>query len=166
MEAIIVIEKPQLLLPFVERDYIDMRHACRILGAPWTMVYRLHQKGEIHVIDYRHRAWKRVHYRSIVDYCDRLRKAFCIPDRKPALSAEFLRYRDEDILPFPIADTISMMDALTALGLTRHSSVEALIDEGQIEGYTLMEGAKWRISRKSLLFYLERICTPALRMAR
>lgn len=150
-----MMDRTQLILPFAQRDYIDMNHACRILGASWTTLTLLHKQGEIHIIDYRARAWKRVHYRSLVAFCDRLRARYLIPDRKPQLEAEFLRYRDEDVLPFPLRDTISMATALSALGYSRQSSVESLIDMGKIEAYKLLKGGHWRISASSLQKYLQ-----------
>lgn len=158
-----MIEPPQLLLPFAERDYVDMAHACRILGTSWATVYRLHKMRKIRIVDYRYRSWKRVHYGSIVEYCDQLRNAYCIPDRKPPLAADFLRYRDEDVLPFTLADIIQTAEALAAIGRVHPAAIEVLIDEGEIEAYRIMPKSPWRISRTSMIAYLNRICMKPAR---
>jgi len=162
MKAVWQKSSTQLVIPFAERDWIDMEHACKILGASWATVYRLFEDGEIRVIDYRVRAWKRVHYGSIVEFCDRLRAKYAIPDRKPPLSAGFLRYRDEDVLPFALSNTITAANAMAALAIGRMEALVSLFDEGKIEAYQLVEGSIWRVSKSSLLLYMEQIRHPML----
>ena len=100
--------KNQLLLPFAEREYVDMPRACRILGASWTAVVGMAASGYLRLVDYRRNGHKRVHYATLVEHCNRLREEYAIPDRRPALACELLRYRDEDILPFALRDTIGI----------------------------------------------------------
>jgi len=148
-------ESPQFVLPFAEKEYVDMTRAANILGASWQTVMRLAQSGTIDMIEYRYRGWKKVRYQSIVDFCDSLRRHYAIPDRRPVLSAPYLRHRDCDLLPFPLRDTMGFEEAKQALGVTSDRVLPLLIEEGRFEAYRLVIGAPWRISRPSFLEYLE-----------
>jgi hypothetical protein len=107
--------KNQLMLPFAEREYVDMPRACRILGASWNMVVGMAAGGYLRLVDYRRNSHKRVHYGTLVEHCNRLREEYAIPDRRPPLACELLRHRDDDILPFPLRDTIAVADDPEAL---------------------------------------------------
>jgi hypothetical protein len=140
--------------PFAEKDYVDMTRACNILGVSWQTVMRLAQSGILEMIEYRERSWKKVRYRSIVEFCDRLRQSYSIPDRRRVLSAPYLRHRDEDLLPFPMRITMGSDEALTAMGISNRRAIPQLIEEGRFEAYRLVIGAPWRISRPSFGEYL------------
>ena len=96
----------QPLRPFAEKEYVDARRACNILGVSGQTMRRLAQSGALEMIAYRTLSWKKVRYHSIVRFCDSLRESYAIPDRRPKLSAPYLRHRDEDLLPFPMRITM------------------------------------------------------------
>lgn len=148
-------ESPQILLPFAEREYIDVQRCCRILGVNETIVRRLAESGLIKLIDYRRRSRKKVHYLSVVDFCDSLRARYGIPDTRPPLVPPY-RYRDEELLPFPLSDTIRSEEALNALSCSYYT-LSHLIEEGQITAYRLVHENPWRISRSSVAAYRSRV---------
>lgn len=145
----------QLLLPFAEREYIDVKRAARILGVSHSTTLELHRDGEIEMIDYAKHKRKRVRYQSVVDFCDRLRKKHSIADRRPRLDAPFLRHRDDDLLPFSIEDTIGMEEVMEILGYSSRTPVYLMIEEGRFEAYQISNRNPWRISRSSLALYLD-----------
>lgn len=157
-------QSPQFLLPFAEKEYVDGDRACLILGICRKTLARMAQSGLVEMIEYSLRGhYKRVRYLSIVEYCDQLRHRYSIPDRRPILSASFLRHRDEDLLPFPLSITMGSEEALAAMGLPseRHRSevrrLALLVEEGRFEAYQLVPGGHWRISRPSFAAYLDRV---------
>lgn len=145
----------QFLLPFAEREYVDLRRAARILGVSDQNVICLYQGGLIEMINYAPRKRKRVRYQSIVDFCDALRTRYCIKDRRPALDDPMFRHRDEDLLPFPLSDTIGVQQAAEALGYVSPTPVRLMIEEGRFEAYQFAPWSPWRISRSSLAAYIE-----------
>lgn len=155
------LSRDQLLLPFAEKEYVDVRRAGRILGLSPRAVLELHECGQIAIIDYAKRKWKRVNYKSIVDLCDHLRQQFAIPDRRPPLSAAYLRYRDEDLLPFPITDTMDVSSVMEVLGYNSPVPIYLMIEEGRFESYRLSPRSPWRISATSLAAYLEGVHSRA-----
>lgn len=140
---------------------IDAQRACRILGVSYRTLMRLAKRRSIEWLDDGKLSWKRVRYNSIVNFCDRLRMDHKIADRRPQLSAPYLRHRDEDLLPFPLQDTMSAQEVLPVLGFAKTDSVVRLIEEGCFEAYQLVLHAPWRVSRSSLLAYLDRVRGPA-----
>jgi hypothetical protein len=150
----------QTLLPFAEREYVDAARGARILGVSLTTVYRLgatldfYNKPLITMVEYRRGSRKRILYSSIVSFCDKLRAHYMIADRRPALANRLFRHRDEDLLPFPLADTIRSAEALEALGYLSNKPLVALIEEGHFEAYRLVLDNPWRISRSSFAAYL------------
>jgi len=154
----------QTVLPsFPEREYVDMGRACRILGLSWTTVSRLAASGMVDMVDYRSHSVKRIRYASIVDLCNRLRREFAIPDRRKPQSSPSLRYRDEDLLPFPLSDTITADDALGAMGSVSRKGFLKLVEEGRFWAYRFAQAAPWWISRSSLAAYLDRVHPGARR---
>lgn len=149
------LQKLQLVLPFAEREFIDVPRAMRILGVSGTTISRMANANppQIRWLDYGKNTWKRVHYHSVVEFCDRLRADFNIADRRPLLSAPYLRHRDEDLLPFPISDSINPVQA-TELSGCPIKTLHKLIDEGAFEAYRLVEGAPWRISMSTFSRYI------------
>lgn len=154
-------ERPQLLLPFAEREFIDVARCCRILGCSWAVIARLTEAREIDLVDFRKRGWKRVRYASVVAYCDRLRDKYKIEDRRTPLSNPILRHRDAELLPFPLADMIGAKQACEALGFDRTTRLVRAMEEGAFEGYQLMAESPWRISLSSLQRCLDRALAPA-----
>jgi hypothetical protein len=149
------IEKPHAVS---EKEYIDISRACRILGVSWRPLREMAEAGCINLMEYRQGIrLKKVRYQSVVDYCDRLRAEFLIPDQRPPLSSTLFRHRDEDLLPFRLRDTISMEEALSALGYNSGTSVGKLIDLGCFWAYKLRARAPWRISAPSLSEYLDQV---------
>ncbi len=152
-------DSPQFVLPFAEKEYVDVARTEAILGVSWQTVVRLAQTGMLDLIDLRPRGWKKVRYGSIVDFCDRLRELYRIPDRRPTLSAPYLRHRDVDLLPFPLTATMCMTEALAATGLADRRGLRALMEEGCFEAYRLMDapGVPWRISRPSFVEWMKKV---------
>jgi excisionase family DNA binding protein len=151
------LETSQLLLPFAEREYIDVKRAARILGVSHSSVLALYASQQIEMIDYAKRKRKRVRYQSIVDLCDRLRVRHSIKDRRPPLPAVFFRHKDVDILPFPLEDTLSVEQVMEILGYSSPTPVYLMIEEGRFESYQLSSRNPWRISRSSLAGYLHTV---------
>jgi hypothetical protein len=145
----------QLLLPFAEREYIDVPRTAKILGVGCTTVFDLFAAKRIEIIDYAPRKHKRVRYASVVALCDRLRADYGIADRRPALASPIFRHRDEDLLPFPLSDTMLMRDVLPILGYEVSDAVVRMIDQGFFEAYKISRSSPWRISRTSLAGYLQ-----------
>ena len=148
---------PAVQAPFAEREYVDMPRCCRILGVNETVARRLAESGLIKLIDHLPRTRKKIRYQSVVDLCDRLRREYGIPDRRPLLSAPYLRHRDADLLPFPLADTIYSNKAMELIGCGFYT-LTRLVDEGRILAYRLAPGARtpWRISSSSVTAHMQR----------
>jgi hypothetical protein len=146
----------ELLAPFAEKEYISSPRAQRILGISGITLSRLAASGCIEWVNYKKSSWKRVRYHSVVQFCDRLRDQHKIADRRPKLSAPYLRHRDVDLLPFPLTDTTTAEEACAALGYARVQSVVNLIEEGCFEAYQLVQLAPWRISRSSLQAFIQK----------
>jgi hypothetical protein len=147
--------RPEQQLPaFAEKEYIDSGRACKILGVSPSTLTRLAQMGFIQWMSYSS-SWKRVNYHSIVAYCDHLRRLHHIPDRRPPLGRG-MRYRDADLLPFPLADTVSMQKTIRALGCESTKFVVARIEEGRFEAYQVVPMGSWRISYTSLQHFIQR----------
>jgi hypothetical protein len=141
---------------FPECEYIDMPRCCKILGVNNTVARRLAESGMIDLIEHRPNSHKKIRYKSVVDFCDRLRQEHNIEDKRPRLSAPYLRHRDADLLPFPLTDTIHSQEAMTLIGCTPYT-LTRLIDEGRVVAYRLRDFAPWRISRSSVAAYMERV---------
>jgi hypothetical protein len=148
-------KSPEEGMHFAEKEYVDSRRARRILGVSPHTLKRLALQGFILWMDYGSVSWKRVNYQSIVSYCDHLRRQHKIADRRPRLSAPYLRHRDADLLPFPLADTVSGQEAARALGYEKVDSVVSRIEAGCFEAYQTMPGGNWRVSRSSLQHFIE-----------
>ena len=151
------VERIHPLEPFAEKEYIDMPRCCKILGVNETVTRRLAESGLIELIDHLPRTRKKIRYHSVVEFCDRLRKLYGIPDNRPSLSSSYLRHRDADLLPFPLSDTIYSNEAMDVIGCGFYT-LTRLIDEGRILAYRLAPGARtpWRISRSSVTEHMQR----------
>ncbi len=152
----------QMALPFAAREYVDTRRACRILGVGYRTLQRFVSNGQIEWVSLGKVSWKRVRYKSVVDFCDRIRQQHKIASRRPPLHPH-LRHRDEDLLPFPLRDTMSSEEALAVLGLSNGNKglrFAQMVEEGRFEAYQLIPQGPWRVSRSSLLAYMERARSP------
>ena len=151
---------PQLRLPFPDVKTIDVARCCAILHIVPATVYRLlrtplsFDSEEMSLRGYNtmRNAPIRIEYASMVRFCDALRERHGIPDRRPA--PVFGRWRDEDLLPFPWADTITSYDAAEVLNVDR-TKVLLRIEAGQFEAYQIVRMSDWRISRSSLAKAIE-----------
>jgi hypothetical protein len=150
----------QLILPFAEKEYVNVNRTARILGVGITTVYRLARLQDktghtlLTLVEYRPPARKRILYSSIVRFCDSLRTRYGIEDRRPKLDHPMFRHRDEDLLPFPLSDTIGSIEALSALGHEDTRPLVCLIEEGRFDAYQIMRESPWRISRGSFKAFL------------
>ena len=151
----------QMILPFAEKEYVDVARTAHIFGVGVTTVYRMAEENyrdgrpAIKLVSYRHQARKRVLYSSIVAFCNFLRAQHGIEDRRPKLDHPMLRHRDEDLLPFPLRDTIYTAEAKAALGYERQRALVCLIEEGRFDAYRLSGNDPWRISRISFKRFLD-----------
>ena len=90
----------QMILPFAEKEFVNVPRTARILGVSVSTVYRMaemHDKGGralLSLVAYRRNARKRVLYASIVRFCDGLRNRYGITDRRPKLDHPMFRHRD------------------------------------------------------------------------
>jgi hypothetical protein len=145
----------QILLPFAEREWISIPRTCSILGVSKNVVYDLRRnhypdgRPLINLLHFGRSMRFRVHYRSVVEYCDYLSEKFAIPSRRKPIDNPILRHRDEDLLPFPLSDTMGVSDAKIYLGYDSHAPVLNLIESGAFEAYRLYRQSPWRISRSS-----------------
>lgn len=152
----------ELVPDFAEKEYVDVRRAAHIFGVGISTVYRMTEPGyragraAIELVSYRRQARKRVLYSSIVAFCDFLRAEYGIDDRRPELDHPMLRHRDEDLLPFPLSDTIYSAEALKALGYEDRRPLVYIIEEGRFDAYRLSAEYTWRISRSSFIRFLKK----------
>ena len=159
-------ECKDLLAPFAEREYVDVKRAAKILGVSQTTVLELcgsigGRPPRLDCINWAPNKRKRIRYQSIVDFCDALRKRYAIADRRPPLTNPIFRHRDADLLPFPLDDTIYVEDAMKILGYISAWPVYKLIEEGAFEAYLLSVRIRWRISRTSFAAFIKRPATVA-----
>lgn len=163
------IERPaQILLPFAEKEWISVERTMRILGIGETTFYRLREdldeagQPRLEVLQYGPALRCRVKYSSLVHYCDSLRERYHIPDRRPPLTSTILRHRDEDLLPFPLRDTIGTLQAQVCSGYSLPSVIR-MIEQGSFEAYQIrpVTGSHWRISRSSFAAWIERALRPS-----
>jgi hypothetical protein len=149
---------PGLALPFQKSSEIDVDRACKILGVTEKTLRRMLERQLIR--GYRHtgvRAPWHIEYESVVEYCDQLRVLHCISDQRGGLSGNRKRYRDHELLPFPLAETISIADVRKRLDCSQ-DSVLHLIQSGSLVGYQVLfeqTGCPWRIWAPSLERYIE-----------
>lgn len=154
----------QLLLPYAEREWIDVARARRILGVGGNdTIYLLRRpclgRPYIEGIDFGKNKRQRILYASVVRYCDWLREHYALPDRRPALPNSIFRHRDEDLLPFPLAETIGVPEAQTFLPYDSTAFVFKRLEEGAFHAYKLMPGSPtspWRICRPDFARWLQR----------
>jgi hypothetical protein len=152
------------LSPCLDEKAVDLARVQRVLAIDHNAVYwlrkHLYPDGRpfLDVVGYGSGRLKRVLYRSLVEYCDYLRERYGIPDRRPRLDDPLLRHRDEDLLPFPLTDTIDTETARRATGYETTTPIRQMIEAGLFEAYRVLEanGSPWRISRSSFLRWLKK----------
>ena len=151
-------QTPKLALPFQRSNEIDVRRAQRILGVAKNTLSKMLERHLIR--GYRHPGasapWH-IEYDSIVEYCDQLRVLHCISDQRAGLTGGRRRYRDHELLPFPLAQTIPISEVRSRLDCSRDSALH-LIEMGAIVGYQILFeqfGCPWRIYGPSLDRYIE-----------
>ena len=146
---------PACLLPWPPNQDVDVARAAAILRLTQNEVIRLAKAGHISGYQLRKRRGSRepwrISYQSIVDLCDRLRVKYAIRDRRPKLGVG-RRWRDADLLPFPISDTVGIKEVRTGLCLG-HNKAFRLIEEGPFDAYRFTPNHTWRISKTSLYAY-------------
>jgi excisionase family DNA binding protein len=147
------------MLPFPDEKTIDMARCCSILHQTSYVVRRLAStplrpgSSEMCLDAYNTMrcAPLRIDYDSLVRFLDMLRDKHGIVDQRPA--PIWGRHRDDDLLPFPWSDTMTVEDAADALSIGR-SKVRLRIEAGKFEAYQLVPVSPWRISRSSLAKYV------------
>ena len=156
-EKPVALAAPKLALPFQRTEEVDVHRVARILGVSKKTVRRMCQAK--HLRAYRtddRRAPFRIEYASVVEYCDRLCVENHIPNRRGVLTGARRRFRDCEILPFPLAETIGVPEVSRRVGLSTMASIH-LIEEGVLVAYQLLidtPGCPWRIHAPSLERYL------------
>jgi hypothetical protein len=152
-----VARAPKLELPFQRTQEISSERTAAILGVSMMTVLRMLDKKLLRA----YRASKqrspwRIEYASVVEYCDRLRVQYCISDKRVGLGGSRRRYRDRELLPFPLDQTIDIAEVRERLQCTHNVAVH-LIESGSLVGYQVLferPGSAWRIHAPSLDRYL------------
>jgi len=148
------------LLPFQQSQMIDLARAGKILGIGKACTHNYLRQQMLR--GYRasdNLPWL-IYYDSVVELCDAMRAKFLIRDRRPRLTGGLRRWRDRDLLPFPLDDTILVRKAAEAFDLNK-TVIFCLINDraagerGAFDAYRFRDEAPWRISRSSLLAYAE-----------
>jgi excisionase family DNA binding protein len=152
---------PKIALPFQRSAEIDMRRIGKILGISSATVQRMIEAKLFN--SYKIPGGRpRIEYESVVEYCNRLRLEYRITSN-PLHKIRGRRYRDEQLLPFPLKDTITFAEVQRMLDCTKET-VMRLIEEGRLSAYQVyigMRGSPWRIQRSSFARYLESLKQPA-----
>jgi hypothetical protein len=150
----------QYVLPFPDEKTIDMARCRGILHVTAHVIRRLsvtplHPGSEqmcLSAYNTMRCAPLRIDYDSLVRFLNMLREKHGIADRRQA--PVFGRHRDEDLLPFPWRDTMTVDDAADALSINR-SKVLLRIEAGKFEAYQFAPVSPWRISRTSFAIYMD-----------
>jgi hypothetical protein len=149
---------PKLVLPFQLKDEIDVRRIGRILGVEEATARRMVKAKLFRRYQVAPLTPWRIEYDSVVDYCNRLRLEYRISPRLKA-PAPGRRHRDEDLLPFPLAESLSIKEVRDTLRCERRTVLH-LIETGSLTGYRIYpeelagSASRWRIWRRSLLEYI------------
>lgn len=155
----------QLRLPFPDEKTIDMARCCSILHVSSHVIRRLSvtplKPGSdlmsISMYNTMRTAPMRIEYDSLVRFLDQVREKHAIPDRRDRHKAFYGRFRDEELLPFPWSDTMTVNEAADALNVVPWSILRR-IESGTFEAYQLVPVSPWRVSRSSFAKYLENVC--------
>jgi hypothetical protein len=148
------------LLPVQQSQMIDVVRAAKILDVSRQTAITYINLGLIGGYRAAERLVWSIYYDTIVELCDAMRLRFMIRDRRPRLAAGVRRWRDEDLLPFPAADTVSVETAADALAVQK-TVIHNLINDrapgepGVFDAYRFTNQMPWRISQISLRKYAE-----------
>jgi excisionase family DNA binding protein len=145
---------PKLDLPFQRSSEVDVRRVASILAVSQNTVLSM-LEGKL-LRSYRIGSRWRVEYDSVIEHCNQLRVHYRISEdrllRKPAHG----RLRDEDLLPFPIAQTVFAKEVQRRLDIARQNVIY-LIEQGDLVGYQVLidlKASPYRIYRPSLERYM------------
>lgn len=147
---------PKLALPFQRSEEVDVPRVARILGVSKRTVRRMCHANLLRAYRTGDIAYLRIEYTSVVEYCDRLCIENHIPNRRGALTGARRRFRDSEILPFPLSETIGVPECSRRLGLSKAATIH-LIEEGLLVAYQLLidtTGCPWRVHAPSFERYL------------
>jgi hypothetical protein len=153
---------PGCLLPVQQAQTIDVGRAAKILAVvPRTVVDLIERDVIPHFRVHERQNWS-IPYDGIVALCDRLRAEFMIRDRRPRLAPGARRWRDEDLLPFPVSDTLSAGEVAVGFDVRKEKILQLITDRaagelGVFEAYRLSSVSPWRISRISVCKYAEEL---------
>jgi hypothetical protein len=141
-------------LPLPDKLAIDLNRVMSILGC--NKNFATHLVRSKHLAAYRigTSPWL-VEYQSVVDLCNGLRVRYGIRDRRDAKRHNG-RWRDEDLLPFPLRDTITVEAVAAALGRSKYSVIK-LVESGVFDAYRLPSFRNWRISQTSFHHYVQQL---------
>ena len=153
---------PRPDLPFQRSAEIDVSRVMRILAVSRHTVLRMLRNHLLR--NYWIGNTPRIEYDSVVEYCNLLRVHYRISEdrllRKPARG----RLRDEDLLPFPIAQTIYAGEVERRLDVARQNVIY-LIEQGDLVGYQVLIDAAaspFRVYRPSLERYIASLHAQAV----
>jgi hypothetical protein len=153
---------PGCLLPVQQPQLVNVPRVAKILSVTTQTVRVLIDRKLLPAFRVEEKQNWSVPYDSVVDFCNQLRMDYMIRDRRPKLAPGMRRWRDEDLLPFPWSDTITVSEAATGFN-TRPETILHLINDrakgevGVFDAYHFMEVSPWRISRSSLLKYAQKL---------
>ncbi len=151
----------QFALPFAERDEVSVRRTMKIFGVSRSVVLFLIEKKLIRAFRKHETGNYFISYQSIVEYCDKLREKYHIEDTRPKRGGIFGRYRDEELMPFSLAeDTMTIAEVADVLRYAEQT-VRHLCEEGKLLSYKVHDDGLWRISKRSLQQLCERMRSMA-----
>lgn len=138
---------PKLGLPFQRSKEVSIERVAKILHVSKMTVRRMLHRQLIRAYPlHESRAQWRIEYDAVVEYCDQLRVHNAISDKR-ILRPGSRRYRDEDLLPFPLSETISVAEVEKRLDCSQRLVID-LIESGVIVAYQILidaRGCPWRI---------------------
>lgn len=155
---------PKLGLPFQKSETIDVKRAAAVFRVSGKTIVRMCERGLLrhYKLDGGRANWQ-IEYCSVVEYCDRLRVENAISDSRAQLKPGHKRRRDDELLPFPFAQTIFIADAMARLECS-DVQVLKLIECGSLVAYRVLvdrPGSPWRIHEPSLDRYIQKLHTMA-----
>ena len=146
---------PKLALPFQRSAEVDKARVAKIFGVSQPTVFRMIEAKLFRTYPHPSGKGRRIEYDSVVAYCNRLRLEYRISEQmvRPPRGR---RLRDEDLLPFPLKDTVDLKYVCRVLDCDG-SAAQHLIEEGALTGYQVQigrAGCPWRIYLPSLERYV------------
>jgi hypothetical protein len=143
-----------------ESELVGLGRAGRMLGLTASQIAELGRAGKIQMVDKGKEKKNAVSVPSIEAYCEELRTDFGIGRRRRISTADVAILLDEEILPFPLADTIGREEALSMLYSSTSERIARALATGQIEALGLeinrfTDRDPFRVSRSSVIACLE-----------